>query len=95
MNAVKRWLERRRNRRRSDEISEQQHKEAIAQSKRACLSGAFDEIEASLEKIGFKCCENRTRDDEYKNATTIAIGPDTQVYRLMVFAKGGYRLEKL
>lgn len=90
-----RWRMIRKNRRESDAISKQQHEEALQQSRRACLAGAFDEIEASLTKIGFKVSENRARADDYTSATAIAVAPNGVAYRLVVFNRGGYRLESI
>ena len=95
MNIVKRWLERRRNRRESDRIAKEQHEQEMHKSRTACLKGFCEEITQELIRIGFNPMKMRTVNDSATVATFVAIGPDHRAYRVEVYNRGGYDIEPL
>lgn len=101
MNRIKRWLERRRNRKASDAINkraiEEQRKQVAEErlhKRRTELKQHVVNISDDLEKIGFKTNEKYATGDEPTQATLVAVGPDKRVYVLTVYEKGGYNLRR-
>lgn len=90
MNYIKRWMERRRNRRESDRISERQHKEATIEHRTKQLKEHVGRVKDDLIKVGFCPMMSNTVDDDVAMSTFMAVGPDTKPYRVEVYHKGGY-----